>query len=46
MEDATWSRGRGRTLSQAVPALPYFRKTNPAMANNARHVIRTVPAEG
>ncbi|MFE2497568.1 aminoglycoside phosphotransferase family protein [Streptomyces scopuliridis] len=46
VDDATWSRGRGRTLSQAVTALPYYRKTNPAMANNARHVIRTVLTEG
>ncbi|MEU6251566.1 aminoglycoside phosphotransferase family protein [Streptomyces sp. NPDC047043] len=42
VDDATWRRGRGRTLSQAVIALPYYRTTNPAMANNARHVIRAV----
>jgi aminoglycoside phosphotransferase (APT) family kinase protein len=42
VDDATWIRGRGRTLSQALIALPYYRKTNPAMANNARHVIRAV----
>ncbi|WP_327191390.1 aminoglycoside phosphotransferase family protein [Streptomyces xinghaiensis] len=41
-DDASWRRGRGRTLSQAVIALPYYRKTNPAMARNARHVIRAV----
>ncbi|MFI6584092.1 aminoglycoside phosphotransferase family protein [Embleya sp. NPDC050493] len=43
VDDATWRRGRGRTLSQAVIALPYYRTTNPAMADNARHVIRAVP---
>jgi aminoglycoside phosphotransferase (APT) family kinase protein len=42
VDDATWTRGRGRTLSQALIALPYYRKTNPAMAGNARHVIRAV----
>ena len=45
VDDATWRRGRGRTLSQALIALPYYRTANPAMANNARHVIRTVLAE-
>jgi aminoglycoside phosphotransferase (APT) family kinase protein len=42
VDDATWVRGRGRTLSQALISLPYYRGTNPAMARNARHVIRTV----
>ncbi|MFC9281671.1 aminoglycoside phosphotransferase family protein [Streptomyces collinus] len=45
VDDATWTRGRGRTLSQALIALPYYRDTNPAMALNARHVIRTVLRE-
>ncbi|MFD8500885.1 aminoglycoside phosphotransferase family protein [Amycolatopsis sp. NPDC059657] len=45
VDDATWTRGRGRTLSQALIALPYYRDTNPAMAHNARHVIRTVLRE-
>jgi aminoglycoside phosphotransferase (APT) family kinase protein len=45
-DDATWNRGRGRTLSQALIALPYYRRTNPAMAHNARHVIRAVLGEG
>ena len=46
VDDATWTRGRGRTLSQALIALPYYRQTNLAMARNARHVIQTVLAEG
>ncbi|WP_020665984.1 aminoglycoside phosphotransferase family protein [Amycolatopsis nigrescens] len=46
VDDATWARGRGRALSQALIALPYYRRTNPAMADNARHVIRTVLDEG
>ncbi|MEU8692876.1 aminoglycoside phosphotransferase family protein [Streptomyces sp. NPDC048665] len=46
VDNATWIRGRGRTLSQALIALPYYLTTNPAMAHNARHVIRTVLQEG
>ena len=46
VDDATWIRGRERTLSQALIALPYYRRTNPAMAHNARHVIRAVLDEG
>ncbi|WP_228774684.1 aminoglycoside phosphotransferase family protein [Streptomyces sp. NRRL B-1677] len=42
VDGATWARGRGRALSQALIALPYYRRTNPAMARNARYVIRTV----
>lgn len=45
VDDATWTRGRARTLSQALIALPYYRTTNPSMAANARHVIRAVLAE-
>ncbi|WP_377270224.1 aminoglycoside phosphotransferase family protein [Peterkaempfera sp. SMS 1(5)a] len=45
VDDDTWNRGRGRTLSQALIALPYYRTTNPAMAGNARHVIREVLGE-
>ncbi|MEU9499029.1 aminoglycoside phosphotransferase family protein [Streptomyces sp. NPDC048196] len=46
VDDATWTRGRARTLSQALIALPYYRRTNPTMAHNARQVIRAVLAEG
>ncbi|MFJ9848128.1 aminoglycoside phosphotransferase family protein [Streptomyces sp. NPDC101150] len=46
VDDATWYRGRARTLSQALIALPYYRKTNPTMAHNARHVIGAVLGEG
>ncbi|MFJ6940284.1 aminoglycoside phosphotransferase family protein [Streptomyces sp. NPDC101132] len=42
VDDATWRRGRGRALSQAVIALPYHRGANAHMAGNARHVIRAV----
>lgn len=46
VDDATWIRGRGRALSQALIALPYYRTTNSAMTDNARHVIRAVLQEG
>ncbi|MER5883991.1 aminoglycoside phosphotransferase family protein [Streptomyces sp. NPDC001941] len=46
VDEATWRRGRGRTLSQALIALPYYRKTNPSMAANARHVITSVLEDG
>jgi aminoglycoside phosphotransferase (APT) family kinase protein len=44
VDDATWLRGRGRVLSQALIVLPIHMDTNPAMANYARHVIREVLA--
>ncbi|MFD6973161.1 aminoglycoside phosphotransferase family protein [Streptomyces sp. NPDC059949] len=46
VDDATRIRGRARTLSQALVALPHYRTTNRAMADNARHVIRAVLEEG
>lgn len=42
VDDATWARGRGRALSMALIALPYYQDTNPVMATNARHVIHEV----
>lgn len=42
VDDATWARGRGWALSVALIQLPYYRDTNPALAANARHVIREV----
>ncbi len=42
IDDATWVRGRGRVLSQALIALPYYQDTNPAFAAYSRHVIREV----
>ncbi|MGW7197967.1 aminoglycoside phosphotransferase family protein [Streptomyces chryseus] len=45
VDDATWIHGRARTLSQALIALPDHRGSNPAMADNARHVIRAVLGE-
>jgi aminoglycoside phosphotransferase (APT) family kinase protein len=45
VDDATWKRGRGWALSNALIALPYYKDTNPALANNARHVIHEVIKE-
>ncbi|MGW6820049.1 aminoglycoside phosphotransferase family protein [Streptomyces sp. NPDC055005] len=42
VDDATWARGRGWALSMAVIQLPYYRRTNPIISANARHVIREV----
>jgi aminoglycoside phosphotransferase (APT) family kinase protein len=42
VDDATWLRGRGRTLSQAVIVLAAHQDTNPARADYARHVISKV----
>lgn len=44
-DDATWARGRGWALSMAVVQLPYYRRTNPVISANARHVIRETLAE-
>jgi len=45
VDDATWARGRGWALSVALIQLPYYWNTSPALADNARHVIREVLAD-
>jgi aminoglycoside phosphotransferase (APT) family kinase protein/RimJ/RimL family protein N-acetyltransferase len=42
VDDATWERGKGWALSIALIQLPYYKDTNPALADNARHVISEV----
>ena len=44
VDDATWLRGRGRVLSEALINLRYNKDSHPAMVNYARHVIREVLA--
>jgi aminoglycoside phosphotransferase (APT) family kinase protein len=44
-DDAEWARGRGWALSIALIALPYYRVTNPPVAENSRHVIGEILAE-
>src|SRR6266540_2992530 len=45
VDDATWERGRGWALSIALIQLPYYHRTNPVLAANARHVIGEVLAD-
>ncbi|PYC76081.1 aminoglycoside phosphotransferase [Micromonospora arborensis] len=42
VDDATWERGRGWALMQAINALPYYIETNPVMAGIAQHTLRAV----
>ncbi|WP_327634830.1 aminoglycoside phosphotransferase family protein [Kribbella sp. NBC_00482] len=44
VDDATWLRGRGRVLSQALIVLRYHKDTNPAIASYALHAIGKVLA--
>lgn len=45
VDDATWSRGRGHALSQALIFIPYYLNTNPAGVKNAWHAINEVIAD-
>jgi aminoglycoside phosphotransferase (APT) family kinase protein len=45
VDDATWARGRGWALSTALMALPYYHRTNPILAANARRTIDEVVAD-
>jgi aminoglycoside phosphotransferase (APT) family kinase protein len=45
VDDASWLRGRGCTLSQAVTALPYCWDTNPGMIRQASHALAQVLAD-
>jgi aminoglycoside phosphotransferase (APT) family kinase protein len=45
VDDASWLRGRGWALFQAVVALPYYWDTNPGMVRQASHALRQVLAE-
>ena len=38
-DDATWARGRGQALSQAVIFIPYYLNTNPVGVKYARQMI-------
>jgi aminoglycoside phosphotransferase (APT) family kinase protein len=44
-DDATWARGRGWALVQAIGALPYYARTNPVMADTARRTLDAVLAD-
>jgi aminoglycoside phosphotransferase (APT) family kinase protein len=45
VDDATWARGRGHALSQAVIFIPYYLNTNPVGVGNARRMIDEVLAD-
>lgn len=45
VDEATWVRGRGHALSQAVIFIPYYLETNPVGVGNARHMISEVLAD-
>lgn len=42
VDDATWARGRGWALSVALIALPYYRDSNPVLADISRRAIAAV----
>jgi aminoglycoside phosphotransferase (APT) family kinase protein len=42
VDDASWIRGRGWVLYQAVMALPYYWNTNPGMVRQALHALAEV----
>lgn len=45
VDDATWARGRGHALSQALIFIPYYLDTNPVGVGNARRAIDEVLAD-
>ncbi len=45
MDEATWARGRGQALSQAVIFIPYYLQTNPAGVNQAWQAVEAVLAD-
>jgi aminoglycoside phosphotransferase (APT) family kinase protein len=45
VDDASWLRGRGWALCQAVVALPYYWETNPGMIRQASHALAQVLAD-
>ncbi|WP_433226707.1 phosphotransferase [Microtetraspora malaysiensis] len=45
-DDASWLRGRGWALLQAVIALPYYWDTNPGIVRQTTHALTQVLADG
>ncbi|MBV6450436.1 MAG: hypothetical protein MHPDNHAH_01160 [Anaerolineales bacterium] len=45
VDDATWARGRGHALSQALIFIPYYMNTHPVGVQNAWRVIHEVISE-
>ena len=44
VDDATWARGRGQALSQAVIFIPYYLNSNPVGVGYARRMINEILA--
>jgi aminoglycoside phosphotransferase (APT) family kinase protein len=42
VDDASWLRGRGAALAQALAALPYYWDTNPGMVRQASRALEQV----
>lgn len=45
VDDATWARGRGHALAQAVIFIPYYLGTNPVGVAYARRAVAEIVAE-
>jgi aminoglycoside phosphotransferase (APT) family kinase protein len=45
VDDATWTRGRGWALSQALIFIPYYLNTNPVGVGHARRAIAEALAD-
>lgn len=45
VDDATWARGRGHALSQALIFIPYYLRTNPTGVAAARRAVEEVLAD-
>ena len=45
VDEATWLRGRGLALSQAVIFIPYYLHTNPAGVRQAQRAVEAVLAD-
>lgn len=45
VDDATWARARGWALTFSVTAIPYYRVTNPVLADISRHAIEEILAD-
>ena len=45
VDNATWARGRGHALSQALIFIPYYLKTNPIGVQNAWRAVNEVLAD-
>jgi aminoglycoside phosphotransferase (APT) family kinase protein len=45
VDEASWARGRGWALNQAVSALPYYWDTNPGMIRQASHALAHILRE-